>query len=52
LADLKALAGKDLVKVRAELEEWFDGAMDRVSGIYKRKTQWGVLVVALSSPSA
>lgn len=33
------MAGDDLDKARRELERWFDGSMDRVSGWYKRRTQ-------------
>lgn len=40
------LTGGDLAKTRKELEDWFDGAMERVSGTYKRKTQVRVLIVA------
>ena len=36
---LSRLAGGDLAKVRAELESWYDGAMDRASGWFKRRTQ-------------
>jgi hypothetical protein len=38
----------DLDVARAHIESWFDSAMDRVSGWYKRSTQWIVLAVALS----
>ncbi|HYK39701.1 MAG TPA: hypothetical protein VEU98_06725 [Candidatus Eremiobacteraceae bacterium] len=31
-------AANDMAKFRAGLEEWFDSAMDRVSGWYKRRT--------------
>jgi len=31
-------AGGDLAAVQAELEAWYDSAMDRVSGWYKRRT--------------
>lgn len=34
-------------KIRAELAAWFDNAMDRVSGYYKRWTQLASFVVAL-----
>ncbi len=37
----------DLEKARKNLEAWYDSAMDRVSGWYKRQTQWIVLAVAL-----
>jgi hypothetical protein len=37
----------DLGKARDELAGWFDNAMDRVSGAYKRKTQVWSFVIAL-----
>jgi hypothetical protein len=37
----------DAEKMKTELSEWFDHAMDRVSGVYKRWTQWVGFVVAL-----
>lgn len=30
-----------------KLEKWFDDAMDRVSGFYKRQSQWITIVVAI-----
>ncbi len=32
-------AGNDAVRVRQNIEDWYDSAMDRVSGWYKRRTQ-------------
>lgn len=40
-------AKDDSEKLRANIEEWYDGAMDRVSGWYKRKTQVVLLVIAV-----
>jgi hypothetical protein len=37
----------DVVKVRAELAAWFDGAMDRLSGAYKRRTQLACFCIGL-----
>lgn len=37
----------DLMVARKNLEDWFDSGMDRVSGWYKRSTQWMILVIAL-----
>jgi hypothetical protein len=34
-------------EVRGGLERWFDGYMERVSGWYKRRTQWILLVVGV-----
>ena len=39
-------AGDNLDLVQKNLEQWFDQAMDRVSGWYKRQTQWLTLVLA------
>jgi hypothetical protein len=38
----------DMEKVRLNLENWFDGAMDRVSGWYKRSTQTIIFGIALA----
>lgn len=40
-------AAKDRDQLRVLIEEWFDGAMGRVSGWYKRKTQIIVCVLSL-----
>ena len=40
-------AGTNLNKAQANLEQWFDDAMDRVSGVYKRKSQVFVVIVAV-----
>lgn len=37
----------DPVRIKAELESWFDNAMDRLSGVYKRWMQFLSFVVAL-----
>lgn len=37
----------DLNKMQANLEAWFDSSMDRVSGWYRRSTQWLILVISL-----
>lgn len=39
-------AGQDPKQLEAEIGAWFDAAMERVSGWYKKKTQWVVLFVA------
>jgi hypothetical protein len=46
------IAQGDLDKAQANIEAWYNGAMDRVSGWYKRSTQWilftiGFLVAAV-----
>jgi hypothetical protein len=38
----------DLKKARQNIEAWFDDAMDRVSGWFKRRTQVWTVVVAMS----
>lgn len=38
-----SIGAGDLDKVREYLEGWYDSAMDRVSGWYKRYTQWILL---------
>jgi hypothetical protein len=37
----------DLKWARENIEEWFNEAMNRVSGWYKRQTQWIVLAISL-----
>ncbi|MDR4308906.1 hypothetical protein IHQ68_19970 [Chelatococcus sambhunathii] len=37
----------DLGKIKANLERWYDGTMDRVSGWYKRRTQIWLLGIGL-----
>ena len=40
-------AAGDLDKLRARIETWFDDAMDRLSGIYKRNSQCFLLALGL-----
>ena len=40
-------AGDDMGQVRTNVEGWFNAAMDRVSGWYKRRTQYLVLGIGL-----
>jgi hypothetical protein len=40
-------AGDDIGKARANIEEWYNGAMDRVSGGYKRRVQWMLIGIGL-----
>lgn len=37
----------DLNRVQANLEAWYNSAMDRVSGWYRRRTQWVLLVLGI-----
>jgi hypothetical protein len=41
-------SGADAGKFRDEIASWFDNAMDRVSGDYKRQSQWISLLVGLA----
>jgi hypothetical protein len=38
----------DLSRAQASLEAWYDSAMDRVSGRYKRSTQWVLFWIGLA----
>jgi hypothetical protein len=38
----------DINKAQASLEAWYDSGMDRISGWYKRSTQWIVFAIGLS----
>lgn len=38
----------DLNRAQKNIENWFDSGMDRVSGWYKRSTQWIILWLALA----
>ncbi|NBB14022.1 hypothetical protein GVN21_01480 [Caulobacter sp. SLTY] len=40
-------AGDDLGQVKKNLETWFNGTMDRVSGWYKRRTQYWLMVIGV-----
>lgn len=40
-------ADGDVNKFRREAEQWYDDAMDRVSGWYKRHMQWVVWIIAI-----
>ncbi|MFN6992892.1 MAG: hypothetical protein ACK4PH_01740, partial [Aquincola tertiaricarbonis] len=39
--------GQDLEAVRKNVEDWFDGAMDRAAGWYKRRTQAVLFAIGL-----
>lgn len=43
-----ASAGSDIDKLRSAIASWFDDAMDRLSGVYKRVMQWTSLAVGLA----
>jgi hypothetical protein len=40
-------AGHDAVRARQNIEEWYNSAMDRVSGWYKRRAQLYILAIGL-----
>ncbi|MBO0798326.1 MAG: hypothetical protein J2P31_05845 [Blastocatellia bacterium] len=40
-------AENDIGKAQANIEEWYNDAMDRVSGWYKRRVQWMLIVIGL-----
>ncbi len=42
-----ANAGGSMKQLQQHIEEWFNQAMDRVSGWYKRQAQWITLAIAL-----
>lgn len=48
LLPLLDAAGDDLKAARENVEKWFDDAMERVSGWYKRRTQLIILILALA----
>jgi hypothetical protein len=48
LRTLVDAAGNDISKARENIEGWFDSAMERISGWYKRRTQWIILVLGLA----
>ena len=40
-------AGNDVAQARVNIETWFNSGMDRVSGWYKRRTQFIIFVIGL-----
>ncbi len=40
-------SGGDIIHLRDDLASWFDNGMDRLSGHFKRRTQWMTFVIAL-----
>lgn len=47
LEPIVAMAGADLGKAVAGIEAWYDSAMDRASGWYKRQVRWTLLLIGL-----
>lgn len=52
LRSLGAHAERNLAAWKSRVEGWYDAAMDRVSAIYKRRTQWWLLALGLLIASA
>ena len=50
LLTLTDAAGNDIAAARANIENWYNGAMDRVSGAYKRRVQ--AIIFAIGCVSA
>lgn len=48
LRTLAEQSGEDINALRENMEAWFNGAMDRVSGHYKRRTKWIIFVLGFS----
>jgi hypothetical protein len=44
---LRESVSGDIEQLRLEIESWYDGAMDRASGWYRRRTQWILLFLGL-----
>ena len=47
LQGISRRAGGKLDDMKQELAAWFDAGMEHVSGVYKRRTQWVSLAIAL-----
>jgi len=47
LVSMIDVAGDDIGKLKKSLENWFNSAMDRVSGWYKYRTQWMLFGIGL-----
>ena len=48
LLTLAQAAGNDALQVRLNIENWYNSAMERVSGWYKRRTQITILVLGFA----
>jgi hypothetical protein len=49
LASLKQVAGDDAAALRREIEAWYDAAMDRISGAFKRRSQASLFFLGLAA---
>jgi hypothetical protein len=52
LQAFRRVAGDDVALLQQHIETWFNSSMDRVSGWYKRRSQWIVLVLGLAAAIA
>lgn len=43
----RQVSGDDMDRLRAELEAWYDGAMDRAAGWYRRRTQLWLFITSV-----
>ena len=47
LVSLVQAAGADAARSRQNIEDWYNSAMDRVSGAYKRRTQYTIFCIGI-----
>jgi hypothetical protein len=47
LQAFERVAGQNVAQLQQHIEEWYNTSMDRVSGWYKRRSQWIILVLGL-----
>jgi hypothetical protein len=52
LAAMLSAAGEDVEKFRGNIESWFNSAMDRVSGWYKRRSQLILFFLGVAAAAA
>ncbi len=48
LQAFERVAGQNVAQLQQHIEEWYNTSMDRVSGWYKRRSQWIILVLGLA----
>jgi hypothetical protein len=52
LQAFERVAGQNVAQLQQHIEEWYNTSMDRVSGWYKRRSQWIILVLGLAAAIA
>jgi hypothetical protein len=52
LQAFERVAGQDVAQLQQQIEDWYNSAMDRVSGWYKRRSQFIVLFLGLAATVA